>query len=197
MSKNTKILEWKWIIHFLLMLAAGHYSSAQKVSAVSFAVQTETISIPYTRLSPINPGAEIGATLRKTQRAKSTRNWNAYLGWFYHENFDQNIYLRGEYQFSFPIANILAFYVPIGLGYMHSFHAAPVYEQQIDGSFEEKKQFGKPRAILNLGLGLSYTKHEWIEPFVKYEVVAHSPFVSTVPVAPRNFLKIGANFRFN
>ena len=169
----------------------------QQSRSLSVAFQAESISIPFTRIAPIHPGVEVGVMITETVKAHSKRRWNVYAGWFQHQQIDQNFYLRGEYQFAYSLWETIGIQVPVGLGYLHSFHSEPVYEQLADGSFEEKTQWGKARAILNTGVGLSYLKLNSIEPFVKYELMVQSPFVSTVPAGPRTFLKIGANLKIN
>ncbi|MEM0941496.1 MAG: hypothetical protein AAF600_18070 [Bacteroidota bacterium] len=169
--------------------------SAQKIQSVSFSIQTESISVPFTRIGEVHPGIEIGFTLNEKVKKNSTRRWNGYVGWFYHQDFDQSFYLRGDYEFAYEIKNAVAFHLPIGIGYMHSFHPKPVYEQNGDGSFSEKNQTGRPHGIFNVGLGLSYLKLNRVTPFIRYDVVAQAPFVATVPVAPRNFLKIGSSIQ--
>ncbi|MBV6645231.1 MAG: hypothetical protein KI790_07265 [Cyclobacteriaceae bacterium] len=173
------------------------FASAQKIKTVSLTLQTESVSIPFTRIGEIHPGLEIGFNLSEKVKANSTRRWNGYIGWFYHRDFDQSVYLRGEYEFSYPLKNTIAFHLPIGLGYMHSFHTRPVYEQNDDGSFSEKRQWGRPHALFNIGLGMSYLKLGAVTPFIKYETFAQSPFVATIPVAPRNFFKIGTSIKIN
>jgi len=170
---------------------------AQKINSVSIALQTESISIPFTRIGEIHPGIEIGVNLFEKSKPNSTRRWNGYVGYFYHKGFDQSIYIRGEYEFSYQLGDVVALQLPVGLGYMHSFHTRPVYEQQSDGSFSEKTQIGRPHAMLNLGLGISYLQLGMVTPFIKYEVAAQSPFVATIPAGPRNFLKVGSSIKFN
>ena len=195
MAKTSKSVGRKWLVCLLLLGTMGATAHAQKLKSISVALQTESIAFPFTRLSPMHPGIELGVTLGEKEKPKSTRRWNAYLGWFYHKNIDQNFYVRGEYQFAYDIKNTIGINVPVGLGYMHTFNSQPVFEQQDNGSFERKTQLGNARVIVNLGLGLSYLKLDKVEPFIKYEVVAQSPFVATVPVGVRSFLKIGTTIK--
>ena len=50
--------------------------------------------------------------------------------------------------------------VNAGPGYLHTFYNAPVYEQQDDGSFSQKKFVGEPNAILGgeIDLGWDFMK---------------------------------------
>ena len=192
-----KISKYSSVVLIVAGCCLAFATNAQKIQAVSFSLQSESVAIPFTRLGKLHPGIEIGVQLHQQERVHTLRRWNAYVGWFHHENLDQNFYLRGEYEFAYNINKTLSIFAPISLGYMHSFHAKPVYEQRSDGSFSEKTQMGRPHAILNLGLGARYLGFRRLEPFVKYEVMAQSPFVATVPVAPRSFLKVGTQIKFN
>lgn len=187
----------KWAAFALVFYLTVSQALAQRIQAISIAVQTEAIAIPFTRLAPVHPGIEIGFSINEKTKPHSIRRWNAYVGWFYHKNLDQSIYLRGEYQFAYTIKETVSVFTPLSIGYMHAFHAKPVYEQKADGSFNEKRQRGRPHAIVNLGLGIRYLKLNTLEPFIKYEAVAQTPFVSTVPVGPRSFFKVGTNFKLN
>ncbi|MEL6562406.1 MAG: hypothetical protein AAFQ94_29825 [Bacteroidota bacterium] len=193
MVKTTKTTQWKWIVCFLLLSTVAQTSFGQKIEGFSLAFQTESIALPFSRISPVHPGVEFGLKLKSVTKTHSERSWHAYAGWFYHESMDQNFYLRGEYQFAYKIFKNLKLSVPLGLGYLHSFHSKPVYEQGEDGTFEEKTQMGRPHATIHSGIGVRYVGINTIEPFVKYDIMVQTPFVSTVPVGLRNFLKIGVN----
>lgn len=183
------------LVMIICCLAFG--TRAQKIQAVSFSVQSESVSIPFTRMGKLHPGVEIGFQLYQKEKPMTNRSWNAYVGWFYHANLDQNFYVRGEYEFARNLNNSIGVFAPISVGYMHSFHTKTGYQQKADGSFGEKQQSGRPHAILNLGLGMRYLGFRNMEPFIKYEAMAQSPFVATVPVAPRSFFKIGTQIKFN
>lgn len=197
MTQTSKSPGRLWLLCLVYLCASGFTAHAQKIESFSVALQTESIAFPFTRLNPVHPGIELGVTLKEKVKSKSIRRWNAYLGWYHHKSVDQSFYLRGEYQFAYGIKNTIGIYVPVGLGYMHTFNTQPVFEQQSNGSFERITQLGNARVILNTGLGMSYLKLEKIEPFMKYEVMVQSPFVSTVPVGLRSFLKIGTNIKLN
>jgi len=184
----------KSILAALLCLAAVGVK-AQGIRGVSAAFQTESIAIPFSRVAPIHPGAELGLALAQKSKPQSLRRWSVYAGWFYHKDLDHGLYVRGEYAFVYRLKSTFELQVPVGLGYMHSFHPKPMYTQNADGSFSQKQQGGRPHALLTVGLGLSYLKLGQVQPFVKYEVFAQSPFVTTVPVVVRNFLKIGTTFQ--
>ncbi|HAA11094.1 MAG TPA: hypothetical protein DCE41_05080 [Cytophagales bacterium] len=171
--------------------------SAQRIDGVTVTLHSSSISFPFTRWSALRPGVELGVTWNQPNKPQATGQWNTYVGWFYHENLDQNLYVRGEYQFAYQFQNTVRFFAPVGLGYMHSFHAQPTFEQQADGSIQKATQWGRPHAILNLGLGAEYLGWNQVAPFVKYEAMIQSPFVSTVPVGPRSFLKIGTHINLN
>ncbi|MEM8965619.1 MAG: hypothetical protein AAGE93_04315 [Bacteroidota bacterium] len=186
------------VVSVIFYLGISLRAEAQnpKIKYLSVSVMTESISFPFTRLSPLHPGVELGVTFHEWNRAHSSSKLNTYLGWFYHQEVDQGFYLRGEYEYAFRIKNTVSIGLPIGLGYLHTFHTGPVYEQREDGSFTAITQTGRPHAILNLGLGVTYLRLGSFQPFIRYEMMAQSPFVATVPVVSRSFLKVGINKKF-
>ncbi len=187
-----------WAVPLLLLCwLATTTAQAQKIETISIALQTESVSLPFKRLAPIHPGIEIGVSLGETVKPHSVRRWNAYVGWFYHKGIDHSFYVRGEYQLNYTINQAVNISVPIGLGYTHTFLARPVYQQQSDGSFQEKTQFGRPHALVTTGLGISYLRLGAVQPFIKYEAALQTPFATTIPILTRNFLKIGSNIKLN
>ncbi|MEM6845052.1 MAG: hypothetical protein AAF632_22755 [Bacteroidota bacterium] len=186
------------VVYIIFCLGISLRAEAQspKIKYLSVSVMTESIAFPFTRLSPLHPGVELGVTFQEWNRDNSLSRLNTYVGWFYHQEVDQGFYLRGEYEYAFRIKNAVSIGLPVGLGYLHTFHTGPVYEQQEDGSFTAVNQTGRPHAILNLGLGVSYLRLRSLQPFIRYEVMAQSPFVATVPVVSRSFFKVGVSKKF-
>jgi len=178
---------------FVLCLPLAHAQIGLK--KVSLGLLTESISFPFTRMVAIHPGFELGAAVTEKDRPKSVRTWSVGLGYFYHREVDVAVYAKAVYTHTFKIKQIIGLSFPVGIGYMHSFHAGEIYRQQPDGSFAEQTQTGKPHALLNAGLDLSYLGWERLEPFTGYDAALQSPFASTIPVLPRSFLKVGIRYR--
>ncbi|MGD1894410.1 MAG: hypothetical protein ACFB15_27920 [Cyclobacteriaceae bacterium] len=191
---QLKLLSVSVILYLCLSLSAK--AQDPKIKYLSVSVMTESVAFPFTLLSPLHPGIELGITLQEWNRARSSSKLNTYAGYFYHQELDQSYYLRGEYEYAFSIKDAVSVGLPVGLGYMHSFHTGPVYEQREDGSFEATTQTGRPHAILNVGLGVSYLQLGSLQPFARYEIMAQSPFEVTVPVVSRSFLKVGVSKKF-
>lgn len=165
--------------------------SAQLVKNVSITFASESISLPFTRLGPFNPGGEIGVTVREVDRNRSIRRVNVYLGAFRHERVASAIYLRGEYQFTWKVTDRIGLDFPLGIGYLHSFYPAPVYEVNEEGKFKEVDQWGKPRALVNAGIGLSFQTNGRIHPFIKHEFFIEGPVNPGLILLAHSFFKIG------
>lgn len=178
-----------------IVLALG--SVAQKPESISITIMNESISMPLSSFDEFHHGLEIGTTLWSKENEKTIQQFNTYGGWYFHQNIENAFYLRGEYQFSRKV--IKGFYLDMygGAGYLHTFYPGKMFEMNTeDGSFTEVKQTGHPRALISLGLGLSYRNDSGIEPFVKQELAIETPFANGIPFMPHAFTKIGINFKF-
>ena len=66
----------------LFLLLNGSLLQAQTIRNLHFSLQSETVALPFTRYTPINPGAEIGATFYEVEKTNTLQSVNAYAGGF-------------------------------------------------------------------------------------------------------------------
>lgn len=188
----------KNLVFTLLCLWLASAVKAQTIKQLSVAATTESIAFPFTRYLPIHPGAEIGATFKQTDKEKSTRQWNSYLGFFYHERLETGFYLRGEYLHRFNLLKHLGVEALGSLGYLHTFYPNELYVQNEEtGKYEKVNQVGRPHALATIGIGLTYTSNSPVEPFIRQETGIETPFGEGFPVIVHSFLKLGLNFKLN
>ncbi len=91
--------------------------------------------------------------------------------------------------------NTISIDFPIGLGYQHSFYPGTVYEQDnITGSWEAKRQWGKPHGLVKFGLGFAYLKAEKVHPFIRQESVIDIPFFNGF-LNTRTLVIVGVYFK--
>lgn len=174
-----------------------HPKKSPAIQAISFSLLNESLAFPFTRFSPIHPGAELGLTFLQQDRNKSMTQWNAYLGGFYHENVETALYLKGEFLYRYQVHPNVGMDLMGGLGYVHHFYPGTLYEVNGEtGDFTEVQQFGKARAMAELGIGITYTNDSRFEPFVKQSFAVKSPFANGIPVIPHSFLKVGVSYKF-
>lgn len=185
MNKITLLL-------FTIIFYQGHSQATNKISVAVF---QENIHYEYKSLNQFNPGGEIGLTWKTKEKKFITKEFNTYLGGYYHRKVQTAIYLRAEYLYRFRYLRPLSFDLFGGLGYMHTFYPGNLYEQNDNGDFEDINQLGRPHAIGNIGIGVSIANSSRWEPFAKFEWMLQTPFANGIPVVPHSFLKTGINFK--
>lgn len=184
------------LISFLVLLFLLNSIQAQLVKEVSLALQTEAIGLPFTNYSPAHPGFEAGLTLWKKEGTKSIQTAEVFAGGFYHKKLETGFYLRGNYQYTFKVMDKLGVDLPVGVGYMHTFYPADLYEQDpATGEFETISQTGRPHALITAGIGLSYLSEGNFQPFIKQELAIETPFANSLPVITHSFLKAGVKIK--
>ena len=172
-------------------------SQAQAFSNLYVAGMAETTSFPFTRYLPFHPGLEVGTTLWHTDRGPFTHRANAFLGGYHHRLHENGIYLRGEYQLTYPIQDLVGIDLPVGFGYQHTFYPGETYSQDPEtGEWSEARQFGKPHALVNFGLGVTFLKTERVQPFIRQESTIDLPLFNSFALI-RNFVKLGVNIQLN
>ncbi len=180
-----------------ILFSMALWANAQDLGKVSIALQSEAIGFPFSNYAPIHPGAEVGLTIRERHRARSSTAVNVYFGGYYHERIATGLYLRAEFQPTLKLGNHFGLLLPMGVGYLHTFYPAELYQVNDEGSFEVARQGGRPHALLQLGVGISYLGHERFEPFIKQELAIETPFANTFPFIPHSFIKAGLAINLN
>lgn len=183
------------LFFFGITLFFCHVLSAQVIDNLDIALQSESISYPFSRVSPVHPSIQIGTSFRKRIKEKSERNYNLYLGFYHHKDVENGIYLRGEYAHTFIIAKKVGITLPIGLGYLHTFYPGELFSQNDDGSFSKVNQLGRTHIMATTGIGLSYRGFEKIEPYIQHDFMAQYPFGKTIPLLPHSFVRLGVKFK--
>lgn len=174
---------------FVSLASSGY---AQRIQQFSLSLYTEAVGLPFTNYSPIHPGIELAATFHTNDKEKSIRYARAKAGFFYHQRLETAVYLGGEYQYSLKVLNQkLSIDLPAGLGYMHTFYPAELYEQDESGDFTPINQLGRSHLYVNLGLGLTYLGTEKVQPFIRQELMLETPFANGIPAIPHSLLKFG------
>ncbi len=184
-------------IMIVILTSMTCWANAQTFEKISFTLQSEAIGFPFTNYAPLHPGAEVGLTVREKYHARSISTFNVYLGGYYHEKLATGVYLRAEYQHTFKLGNKFGLIVPMGLGYLHTFYPADLYDRNENGDFERVSHGGRPHALINLGIGLSYLGSDRFEPFIKQELAIETPFANTFPFIPHSFIKAGIAINLN
>lgn len=123
----------------------------------------------------------------------------ANLGFFKHRFVQSGILLYSENGYEKFLKPSLGVNAKLGLGYYHMFTATDIIEQNSQGVYEKKNDWGRPQAIFTFSLGLTQSIIPAVNTAPKisleYQIRMQTPFVkSYVPLLPYNALKIGFIF---
>lgn len=166
----------KDILFVVILTFSGVNCLAQLVKQVSLTVLKESTAFPFTRILPIHPGGEIGLTFKEGKKEKSISNWSLIIGGFHHENIANAFYMKGEYQYRSIITSFLTLDMIGNIGYMHTFYPGDLYElKQETGDFEMITQFGRPHALIGIGVGITLIKNGKVQPFIRQALAIESP----------------------
>lgn len=161
-------------------------------------MMSESIALPFTQLTPMHPGLELGVTIRERTRKNSITQLSIAAGGFYHKKVVNAFYLKSSYLFSPIILSLLTFDIEGSLGYMHTFYPGEVYElNEQSGEFEKTSQYGRPNLMAGLGLGFTFIKSRKLHPFARYELSVGYPNVTDWPLMLHSLLKVGLFYRFD
>lgn len=78
---------------------------AQKINNLFIAGMTETYSFPFTRLTPVHPGLEVGISWYEKTKQNGVHSLNTYIGGYYHKKVENGLYLKGEYVYTYKFKN--------------------------------------------------------------------------------------------
>jgi len=171
---------------------------AQKVDQLAVGAMTEAIGLPFTNYLPIHPGVEFKVAFKIKETQKNKQYFNANLGGYFHRKVETAFYLGGEYQYTQKLfKQKLGLDFPMGLGYLHTFYPAELYEQTESGDFESVNQLGRPHLYVNLGVGLTYLGSPKVQPFIRQELFVETPFANYFPLIPHSLLKVGVHLKIN
>jgi hypothetical protein len=164
------------IILALILVKSG---KAQQPVTVSFF--NEATSIPYTRFisTPVHPGIQAGTEFGWREGKHVALYPTINLGYMFHRNLFQGIYVNVELAFDVKTGIGLNFKSRLGLGYLHTFTTRQEF-QFSDGQYVSKPDKGNPRLMPSLTLGLGYNlrrgNDESPEIFVLYKSWIEYPY---------------------
>ncbi|MEL6672886.1 MAG: hypothetical protein AAFR61_11865 [Bacteroidota bacterium] len=158
------------------------------------ALQQESTTIPFTRFRELHPGLEVAYVQPVNKRGNWERSWVVQAGYFYHRSLSSAVYVKGGAQFRYQPISVLALDLQPTVGYMHSFFPGNVYELE-EGNFVGKTQYGRPTALIDVGVGLSFFPESKWSPFIRTRLGVETPFANGIPVFPHTFYQLGLSYR--
>lgn len=147
--------------------------------------------------SVVHPGICAGAEFSLKHNAANQWLVNARLGYFYHRLSQSAIQLYGEGTYRrFLYKDRFAIEARLGAGYLHAIPALQVFKQDDDGEYRRTGRWGRPQAMLSLGISPTYTfgagSGRPFRVFLDYQFMIQSPFVrSYVTFLPYSLIHLG------
>jgi len=129
-------------------------------------------------------------------KSKSISSVKGNIGFFYHKKIESAIYLNGEYNQYFKLHKNIRIGWVGGIGYLHGFYPAEIYELDTNnGEFEKATEFGKSRFTVHTGIGMQFPNGSDLEPFIRQDFMLEFPHSREFGVLPHSLLKIGVTMK--
>jgi hypothetical protein len=183
-----------------ILLAGAGQTTAQKLTfdkQLKVSVFNESTALPFIRSQwgDLHPGIQIATSWTHKQKGEVTTFVEAQLSGYHHKFFQNALTLSGAYGLRYTILGGLSAEVAAGLGYMHQWSDNPTFEPVEGGGFEQKRDWGRPEAMINSHIGLNYVTNG-ITIFGRYQWFAEAPFAykNGVPLFSHTAVHIGIGF---
>jgi len=180
------------IILILLQVKAGHAQQPVVVTLLN-----EATTIPFTTFTntPVHPGIQVGTEFGWREGKHISLYPTINLGYMFHRKLFQGIYLNVELAFDVKTGFGLNFKSRLGLGYLHTFTTQQEFQFK-NGQYESKSDWGNPRLMPSLTLGLGYNlrrgNDESPEIFVLYKSWIEYPYSpGFIPLMSHADLQLG------
>ncbi len=181
----------------VLMMAQSWKSKPFALSIFNNATMLPPASLTATFNQPIHPGLTAAYEFGWAETAKHKWFQNAGISYMYHRFVYQAILLNTQAGYRWKLKKFSAEGY-LQAGYMHAFLLTDRAVLQSDGTYKEKKGFGKPQFIAGSGLGCGYNfgdEKRIRRVFLNYDIRLQMPFVkSYVTLLPNGSLSLGMQF---
>ncbi len=190
------------VIHrfFFIIFTSLVVQTGTAQTPVTISVFNESVGLPFTPLlpAPIHPGMALGTEFTVNQRTWSSSLVSVNLGYYFHKNLNQAVFLQASYGYEFRGGFGLSSQVSIGLGYLHVIRNQPEYKLE-NGTYVATSGLGRPRLLLSPSIDIGY----YVRPkeiksgrvFIRYQPWLEYPFSpGFIPVLPHANLHVGYKF---
>ncbi len=165
---------------------------------ISISVSSHSWAFPFTnvfRMKPFYPGTSVGTELYYKKGEKGKLFQTAEIGGFLNNASGSALYFNSSFSFRYTTKFGLTSDVGLGLGYFHSFHISDTYKQNSEGGYDKISDPGVPSLSGNITLGLGYdlskTTGKNIMPFVRYQWIASTSYLSVIGIRPNGLFQLG------
>ncbi len=186
------------VLFVLLSCFLSQVSQAQ--TPVIISIFNESVALPSKQFlpTPIHLGIALGSEFTLKQRTWSSSVIALNLGYYFHKNLNQAVFLQASYGYEFRSSFGLSSAVNIGLGYLHVIRNQPEYKLE-NGQYVTAAGIGRPRFLLSPSIDVGY----YVRPkeiksgriFIRYQPWVEYPFSpGFIPVLPHTNLHVGYKF---
>lgn len=182
------------------LLAATCQTTAQKLTfdnQIKVSVFNESTALPFIRSQwgDLHPGIQVATSWTHKQKGATTTFVELQLAGYHHKYFQNALTASGTYGLRYTILGGLSAEIAAGLGYMHQWSDNPTFEPVEGGDFEQKRDWGRPEAMINSHIGLNYEVNG-ITVFGRYQWFAEAPFAykNGVPLFSHTAVHLGVAF---
>jgi len=180
-----------------ILLAQSWKSKPIALSVFNNATMLPPASLVATFNQPIHPGLTAAYEFGCKETDKHKWFQNAGISYMYHRFVYQAIILNTQAGYRWKI-NQFSAEGYLQAGYMHAFLLTDRAVLQPDGTYKEKKGFGKPQFITGAGVGFGYNlgdEKRIRRIILNYDIRLQMPFVkSYVTLLPNGALSLGMQF---
>ncbi len=187
-----------------LLLICLMMGSLLQADGVYFKLGNSHAAFPFSRFGKLlyrdfHMNYEIGKSFTLKSGPKYEWFQTANLGFVRHKFVQSVILLYSENGYQRKLSSSVDVNTKLGLGYYHMFTGTERVEQNSNGDYEVKRDWGRPQAIITFSIGLtrSLVKNVNTAPkiLIDYQLRLQTPYISPyVPLLPYNTLKVGMLF---
>jgi hypothetical protein len=134
-----------------------------------------TFTAAYFGETIFHPGLMAGVEYRLVEDDWGTLFVTGNLGSYVHVRNHVGVFLDSEFGYRFTYASGYELEALAGIGYLHTFLDAPVYEVDDAGHVERVFDAGRPHFMPTLSLGTAW-QFEHVAPFLRLQTFGQYPF---------------------
>lgn len=188
------------IIVYLILFQTGMCLQAQNKIPFTFSILNEATSIPFTQFytTPVHPGIEAGPEFRLNHSNKHYVYVSVNLGYIWHKNLFQGIYIQPRLGYDFCFNWGLTLKSSFGVGYLHTFTTQQEFVLK-NGEYKPGPDKGNSRLMPSLGIGVGFRpkplNNTSPEIFMMYQSWIEYPYSpGFIPLMSHTSLQLGTRF---
>jgi hypothetical protein len=138
---------------FLILLVCSSSACAQQREGTQAKLKTRfgdrlALKTDYFGELVLHPGLTVGMDYTVAENKWVTLHWDTDFGGFWHRWNNTSVFLKTTFGFRLTIGSVFAD-INLGVGYMHSWAAGPVYQRVEEGGVEKTANWGHPHLMPN------------------------------------------------